>query len=1299
MIEKIIKRDGRVVSFDKTKIAEAIWKAAQSVGGKDKGLAYKLADQVVELLEKTLKPGEIPTVEQVQDLVEKVLVENGHYKTAKAYITYRKYKEQIRKEKIALLGKFYEEQVAKKFSVNALRLMVNRYLLKDEKGNLIEGPKQMFERVAMLIVIPDILYDEEIFDKEGKQERKPQEDFDWEKWDRKVGLGKKVDGYEVYWNKYHLERMKKLYDELNAQGKMKVSWSEFWNLLLQGKFEKYFEKFKEYFNLMISKKFLPNSPTLFNAGARLGQLSACFVLPIEDNMESIMDAAKYAALIFKSGGGIGINFSKLRPEGDIVASTAGVASGPVSFMRIIDVVTDVVKQGGCIATDTYLRTDLGLIKPIQINFPTLKDEFILPFSVFSGERFENAFLGSLNGKSEVFRIETEIGNWVEVTYNELVATLNQNCEITFKRAIELKENDWIVISLNGVGGKEIKLPKIRAQHFNSNRLKIPSKLNEDFAEILGYYMADGCFNRGRLILTFNNEKLKKYFVKKIRKTFGLKVGEIRKKETYEDVVWFSRDLERYFERLGLKKETSTRAFVPDLILQAKEKVIRAFLRGLFEGDGSVSSYGYPYLVSTSPTLIHQVQQLLFSLGIVSKIGKMEAKKIKDHRGKKDLYHLRIVDSFSLRKFIEKIGFISEEKNEKILKNKKFEFNWIIPYSQSKLKKVYKKLKMENPKRASRFYRKLHKYMLGKRNLTLFRLKILSEEFEELKKEFKEILEGKYYFVKISSIQKKIKETFHLEVSPSGKFVANGILLHNKRRGANMGILESWHPDIFKFIHAKEKEGQFENFNISVMLDEKFWEALKKNEKYELINPRTKEVVATVDPKKLFEEIAKVAWKTADPGVLFLDNMNLRNVQKESRGLIRATNPCGEQPLYPFESCNLGSINLYAFVKRKNGKKYFDWDEFKETIRIAYEFLDNVIDVNKYPIEQIEKASKNVRRIGLGFMGLADTLFALEIPYNSEEGFEFIRKVCEWLTYYAMFASIERAKERGVFPLYEKTSYLKGEMPIEGFYHKELWSLDWEKLKNEILKNGIRNVEVTSIAPTGSISMLLDVSAGIEPQFSLVYEKRVVAGNFFYIDVEFEQKLKEIGLHNDEILKKVSENGGSIQGLEEIPLEVRKVFVTALDIPWWDHVRAQALAQLWITTSISKTINMPEWVEEEDVEKAYLLAHELGCKGITIYREKSKSVQVIYLPGEISKKRIEETVKLIKNHTISIMKKFGIDPPKWYVEILKNGKIISATPKNFEGPTEKCPVCESTNLIHQAGCIICKDCGWSACLVA
>jgi len=345
-VKKVVKRDGRVVSFDPARIREAIRKAMVHVNKYDEETLEKVVSHVLSVIAEKYGRERIPHVEEIQDIVELSLVKFDLYEVAKAYIIYRKERERIREEKKKILEKDHVDEVDKAFSLNALRLMASRYLMKDEDGKLVEGPKQMFQRVAALIVISDILHDPEIFDKDYNQPEHPFEDFDPVTWEGKLGLGRRENGYKVTWNRWHLERMKSLYDELNSQHAMKLPWSAFLKLLTDGAFEKHYKEYRIYYELMVSKRFMPNSPTLFNAGARLGQLSACFVLDIDDNIESIMDAAKDAAIIFKSGGGVGINYSKLRPEGDLVFSTYGVASGPVSFMRIIDTVTDVVKQGG-----------------------------------------------------------------------------------------------------------------------------------------------------------------------------------------------------------------------------------------------------------------------------------------------------------------------------------------------------------------------------------------------------------------------------------------------------------------------------------------------------------------------------------------------------------------------------------------------------------------------------------------------------------------------------------------------------------------------------------------------------------------------------------------------------------------------------------------------------------------------------------------------------------------------------------------------------------------------------------------
>ncbi|RLF87088.1 intein-containing adenosylcobalamin-dependent ribonucleoside-diphosphate reductase, partial [Thermococci archaeon] len=342
-VEKVMKRDGRIVPFDESRIRWAIQRAMWEVGVRDENLLDKIVKDVVDRINE-LYEGQIPHIENIQDIVELELMRNGLFEVAKAYIIYRKKKAEIREEKRKILNKEKLDEIDKRFSINALRVLASRYLIKNEEGKIIESPKQLFERVAILAAIPDLLYDERVFSKEGThtQDLKRVEYYlqNFENFDGAYSIGR----FKL--NKYHFERMVNLYRELAEKGKMKISIDEFLNMLENGEFDEYENVIEEFFNLMVNQVFMPNTPALINSGRPLGMLSACFVVPIEDDMESIMKAAHDVAIIQKMGGGTGINFSKLRPEGDLVGTTTGAASGPVSFMHLIDAVSDVIKQGG-----------------------------------------------------------------------------------------------------------------------------------------------------------------------------------------------------------------------------------------------------------------------------------------------------------------------------------------------------------------------------------------------------------------------------------------------------------------------------------------------------------------------------------------------------------------------------------------------------------------------------------------------------------------------------------------------------------------------------------------------------------------------------------------------------------------------------------------------------------------------------------------------------------------------------------------------------------------------------------------
>ncbi len=670
MFDKVKKRDGRIVPYDKEKVAQAIFKAAESVGGTDIELSRKLADKVETYLAEKLGNG-TPEVETIQDTVEMVLINQGHAATAKAYILYRQKRAELREAKTLMTG--VEDDI--KLTLNAVKVLERRYLLKDAQGRVMETPSEMFQRVASNIAEAEINYG-----KEG----------DVEKWSR------------------------------------------------------------EFYELMSSLIFLPNSPTLMNAGTSLQQLSACFVLPVPDSMEDIFNAVKYTALIHKSGGGTGFSFSHIRPSDDIVKSTGGVASGPISFMRVFDVATDVIKQGG------------------------------------------------------------------------------------------------------------------------------------------------------------------------------------------------------------------------------------------------------------------------------------------------------------------------------------------------------------------------------------------------------------------------------------------------RRRGANMGILRYDHPDIFDFITAKDMTVQFSNFNISVGIDEEFMKAVEKNATIELKNPRNNEVVRTVKARAIFDLLVYNAWKTGDPGIVFLDRLNKDNPTPHI-GEIESTNPCGEQPLLPYEACNLGSINLDKMVKDNS----INYDLLKDTVHKSVRFLDNVIDMSKFPLEEITNMVKSNRKIGLGIMGFADLLIQLGIPYNSEDAIKFADAIIKFIAKEAKIASQKLAEERGPFPNFNDSLYTKyGEPPI-------------------------RNATRLTIAPTGTISIMAGCSSGIEPLFAVVYIRNVMEGTeLLETNKYFEKVSKEKGFYSDSLMRQVALTG-SLRDVMGISDNVRKIFVTAHDIdPKW-HVRMQAAFQKWVDNAVSKTVNLSYYATPKDVEEIYLLGYKLGVKGITIYRDGSKGEQVLY----------------------------------------------------------------------------------------
>ena len=501
-----------------------------------------------------------------------------------------------------------------------------------------------------------------------------------------------------------------------------------------------------------------------------------------------------------------------------------------------------------------------------------------------------------------------------------------------------------------------------------------------------------------------------------------------------------------------------------------------------------------------------------------------------------------------------------------------------------------------------------------------------------------------------------------------------------RRGANMGILRVDHPDILEFIDCKADNNKLNNFNISVAITDKFMEAYFNNEDYDLVNPHTKKTTGKLNAKFVFDKIVDSAWRNGEPGIVFIDTMNYDNPTPQI-GAIESTNPCGEVPLLPYEACNLGSINLNKMVKENNdGTCSVDWDLLAKTTRTAIRFLDNIITINKYPLPQIAEMVNNNRKIGLGIMGWADMLMKIGISYASEQGTKLASQIIEFIDYESKCESIELSKERGRFANFKGSIYDSEHYLYNKYKDKSAGKISdeqWKELDNKIKKFGIRNATTTCIAPTGTISMIAGASGGIEPLFGLVFS-RLILDNTEMLEINpiFKNYMIKHNLYSEELMKKIAIDG-SIAHINNIPENVKKIFVTAHDVtPYW-HIKMQAAFQLHTDNAVSKTVNFVESATRDDIKETYILAYKSHLKGITVYRNNSRTFQPMNLKKE--EKKSEEIIK----------------------EKIKNPEKTIQTEKNEEyNPSGEvktiiCPECG--NKIEMAeGCYICLNCGYSGC---
>lgn len=424
-----------------------------------------------------------------------------------------------------------------------------------------------------------------------------------------------------------------------------------------------------------------------------------------------------------------------------------------------------------------------------------------------------------------------------------------------------------------------------------------------------------------------------------------------------------------------------------------------------------------------------------------------------------------------------------------------------------------------------------------------------------------------------------------------------------RRGANMGILNVDHPDILEFITAKDERGALSNFNLSVAITEEFMKAVEEGKTYPLLNPRSGKVVRKLKAKDVFDLIVEMAWRSGEPGIIFIDRINRDNPTPHI-GKISSTNPCGEQPLLPYESCNLGSINLARMIYSENGYAKVNYNKLGDTVKTAVRFLDNVIDANRYPLPKIEEMTRNNRKIGLGVMGFADMLIHLGIPYNSEAALNVAEEVMRFIRETAVEASKKLARERKVFPNWMGSIY---DTP-EGY--------------------PIRNATLTTIAPTGSISIIANASSGIEPIFALSFVREILDGEkLIETHPLFEKVAKKEGFYSPELMKVIAQKG-SIQDIDVIPDGIKRLFITSHDIPPEWHVRMQSAFQKYTDNAVSKTVNFPYEASRDNIRDAFHLAYREGCKGITIYRYGSREAQVLNIQKETTKKPAKKMTSML-----------------------------------------------------------------------
>jgi adenosylcobalamin-dependent ribonucleoside-diphosphate reductase len=1049
------------------------------------------------------------------------------------------------------------------------------------------------------------------------------------------------------------------------------------------------------------------------------------VREIADDMGGILDAAKWVCEQAKNGLEPRIDLSGLRAEGAVIKGSGGTSSGPVSFLfEIFDnflewanlgaetsgpvatlrycyaPVLRVVRQGGCLHPDTLVHTSAGTLRLSELVDPYTTGWQRHALEVATDEGWKHSPETFNNGVASTLKVSLENGAWLQGTPNHKLKVMRPDGKREWVKFAELQKGDYIIQSLDQHTGSSVQLQPLEQVHFNATPIKTPQTLTEDFAFWLGYLWGDGFASTGGRIgmCAAHGSVMEERIPTMFTELFGLTISKQQKPDDKSVVfVVKSMALTAWLEKNGLQKPKAHQLSLPRAVRQAPRRVLAAFLRGLFEADGTLTHH-YPEISSVSRRLLEDVQVMLGGLGIPSKITDYapSAARYSD----KGYARLRVYSHIGFECYIQRVGWIDGSRFAEMRNftpDTSKESVWALPHALGLLEGAFGALpkgKKGSPSQYTQSRKTLSRYMRGERQLTASGYAALTQT-AELEALLTPLALEECYVQVLDVVEAGQILTLDLSVDENHTYIANGMVSHNTRRGAGMATISIDHPDVLDFLTAKDLdresgEGDISTFNISILGTEKFWNVLQKDglwniaplevmAKYHIVklegayNGTTPELATRdmdgakavplytggIPAKWLWRQIAEHAWSTGEPGLIFIDRVNeqsaIRNLGE--RYQIKSTNPCGEIPLTVGEPCDLGAINLAAYVQDKQ----FDYTTFRQDVRHCIRFLDDVLDVNVFALEDNRTASQNLRRLGLGVMGLADALILMGQRYDNQQGRDTIHQIMSVMREEAIIESQNLGLERGVYPIFEQNAAKIPHAPR-------------------------RNVAVLTVAPTGTTSMLMGVSSGIEPVFSPFIWRKIGADYKALIAPLFQELLEQYPPHAayskngawdwDKVTDQIAANHGSCVGLEFVPETVQSVFVCAHDIAPLDHVRMQGVVQQafdadgFAANSLSKTINLPNHATVEDVEAAYSEAYRTGCKGITVYRDGSRQFQVLSTSKEEKKEEAEQAPAIAQQPEPLAALGSSMDETLWGAsQNYQPGQPIFSRPNRLTGVTD------------------------------